>query len=546
MRQYQEGDDLRRIHWPSVARTGELMIRQDESSRARERAHVLRHAVGWPRTHAHAGVRARGFGGGLDRRVARPSRVRAASRDHGRSRRRRCPRIGSWTRSRGSSHAEVRSMGPALAHLRAGSSPDTSLVFVSAPAGPRRGRPADPCRRRVRAEARRPDLPDRPRPPAPERQAQLEGRASQARLSLARAGWDVIVLPPSMRLQERWHTPRGTSARTHRLIGLVAALLLAAATALAFGRVFLGATSTPAAARRRDRGRRRWRSRSNAAASCSPPRRARPVSRSRSASSSSRRRRGTACPPPRRSARPWTPRRWSESKRGSRRRRRNRSLRCSSPRSSRSGRPCSLPTPSPSVPGVRSSGYPAGGAGGLRRHRARGVREAPLRGGVPGGGAARRLRGRLARVQGWGPVWSSARRGVATPRAGGARRLGSPPWAPPSSRRSSCPVSAPRRSSTSAPPAEDRDRDRSLRLGRRTCSPKDARRSAPGHRVPADVPQARRPPGLRRGDVETRRRGGGVLELGDPVPGSPPAVSRTRDHRHVPTSRSAGCRRRIP
>ncbi len=33
MRQYQQGDDLRRIHWPSVARTGELMIRQDESSR---------------------------------------------------------------------------------------------------------------------------------------------------------------------------------------------------------------------------------------------------------------------------------------------------------------------------------------------------------------------------------------------------------------------------------------------------------------------------------------------------------------------------------
>jgi uncharacterized protein (DUF58 family) len=33
MRGYEEGDDLRRIHWPSVARTGELMIRQDESSR---------------------------------------------------------------------------------------------------------------------------------------------------------------------------------------------------------------------------------------------------------------------------------------------------------------------------------------------------------------------------------------------------------------------------------------------------------------------------------------------------------------------------------
>lgn len=36
MRPYQEGDDLRRIHWPSVARRGELMIRQDErATRAR-------------------------------------------------------------------------------------------------------------------------------------------------------------------------------------------------------------------------------------------------------------------------------------------------------------------------------------------------------------------------------------------------------------------------------------------------------------------------------------------------------------------------------
>ena len=36
----------------------------------------------------------------------------------------------------------------------------------------------------------------------------------------------------------------GTSARAHRLIGLVAALLLAAATALAFGRVFIGTETT--------------------------------------------------------------------------------------------------------------------------------------------------------------------------------------------------------------------------------------------------------------------------------------------------------------
>ena len=33
MREYVTGDDLRRIHWPSVARTGRLMIRQDEATR---------------------------------------------------------------------------------------------------------------------------------------------------------------------------------------------------------------------------------------------------------------------------------------------------------------------------------------------------------------------------------------------------------------------------------------------------------------------------------------------------------------------------------
>src|SRR5207247_8722648 len=33
MREYVTGDDLRRMHWPSVARTGHLMIRQDETTR---------------------------------------------------------------------------------------------------------------------------------------------------------------------------------------------------------------------------------------------------------------------------------------------------------------------------------------------------------------------------------------------------------------------------------------------------------------------------------------------------------------------------------
>jgi uncharacterized protein (DUF58 family) len=40
VREYESGDDLRKIHWPAVARTGQLMIRQDEA-RFYPRATVL-------------------------------------------------------------------------------------------------------------------------------------------------------------------------------------------------------------------------------------------------------------------------------------------------------------------------------------------------------------------------------------------------------------------------------------------------------------------------------------------------------------------------
>jgi uncharacterized protein (DUF58 family) len=206
MRQYQEGDDLRRIHWPSVARTGELMIRQDESSR---RASGLvffdTRAAGLGHTHTPS----------FERGVSVAASVGVLLARHGFVLRLGTTELPAAALSEerfldaltGISHAEVRSIGPALAHMRAGSSPDTSLVFVSAPPVPAE------LASLIRAGAGFGQklavliYPTDPNRLPPERQAQLEGRASQARLSLARSGWDVIVLPPSMRLQERWHTP---------------------------------------------------------------------------------------------------------------------------------------------------------------------------------------------------------------------------------------------------------------------------------------------------------------------------------------------------
>src|SRR4029450_7174209 len=42
----------------------------------------------------------------------------------------------------------------------------------------------------------------------PDRRAQVEGRASQARMSLSRTGWEVVVLPPSRRLRDVCHVER--------------------------------------------------------------------------------------------------------------------------------------------------------------------------------------------------------------------------------------------------------------------------------------------------------------------------------------------------
>ena len=108
----------------------------------------------------------------------------------------------------GISHTPVRSIGPSLAQLRASASADTTLVLASGPPLP------EELTSLIRSgSAFGPKLavliyPVDPDTLPPERQAQLEGRATQARLALTRAGWDCLVLPPSVRLKDRWRTPR--------------------------------------------------------------------------------------------------------------------------------------------------------------------------------------------------------------------------------------------------------------------------------------------------------------------------------------------------
>ena len=207
MRGYQEGDDLRRIHWPSVARTGALMIRQDESSkRANGLVFIDTRAQALGQC-AQPGLRAGGLGGrharghdGSARLLPAPGHRRSAGR---RRHRGPVPRRAGGHLARAGPVDRAGPVTPARGRLGR----DHARVRLLA-AGSRRAHHVDPQRRRVRSEAGRPDLSRRPSSLPPERRTQLEGRATQAVLALTRAGWDVIVLPPSMRLKERWHVPR--------------------------------------------------------------------------------------------------------------------------------------------------------------------------------------------------------------------------------------------------------------------------------------------------------------------------------------------------
>lgn len=207
MRGYQEGDDLRRIHWPSVARSGELMIRQDESTRRSNAVLYLdtrQSAVGQVRSAA------------FERCVSAAASIGVLLSRYGFTIRLATTQLAPSGVSEdqlldtlaGVGHDTSRSSSPALARLRGVASADATLVAISAPPDP----PELAGLIRV-GSVFGPKLavlvyPVDPAALPPDRQAQLEGRASSARVSLTRSGWEVLVLAPEGRLRDVWQQSR--------------------------------------------------------------------------------------------------------------------------------------------------------------------------------------------------------------------------------------------------------------------------------------------------------------------------------------------------
>jgi uncharacterized protein (DUF58 family) len=207
MREYQVGDDLRRIHWPSVARRGRLMIRQDEAAR-RSTATVFldTRVTSLGQSGAPAFEKAVSAAASVGSLLGTAGfTIRLATAQGGPA---SLGQEALLDRLAGVSHAPNRALGPLLAPLRAGGAGGTTLVVVTAPPPPaevavltRTGAtfgsliavlvyPADPS-----------SLP-------PEAAARLEGQASAARLSLARAGWETYVIAPNAKLRDVWRATR--------------------------------------------------------------------------------------------------------------------------------------------------------------------------------------------------------------------------------------------------------------------------------------------------------------------------------------------------
>ncbi len=202
MRRYETGDDLRKIHWPSVARTGELMIRQDEAVR-RASAVVLvdtrEAALGdWPEAFERAVSVAASIGAlhlraGFTLRLATPDVL---------------PRpvdIDSFLELLALVRpTPARQLTPSIRQIRTAATAATALVVVTHVPPPAEvaalSRLPGGFASRLAVLVHRHDDDDRYLPARHE----ADHAAQAARGSMARAGWEVLLLRPSGRLRDVW------------------------------------------------------------------------------------------------------------------------------------------------------------------------------------------------------------------------------------------------------------------------------------------------------------------------------------------------------
>lgn len=211
LRGYVAGDDLRRVHWPSSARRGELLVRQDEASGRRPATVLLDLAHDGPTTEwsirlaasvalalARAGHHVRLLGGDT-----------LGAGDHHR------PEVGAaaadaildgtvdlrapedvterhaWLRTAVDTlHADA--AGTELVLAVVGALPDAELTALAATGETTRGR----------AFVRRTETTIAPVPGGPPRDATRSAEQTAARLR--RAGWTVCLVDPGEDLEECW------------------------------------------------------------------------------------------------------------------------------------------------------------------------------------------------------------------------------------------------------------------------------------------------------------------------------------------------------
>ena len=210
MRQYEVGDDLRRIHWPSVAKTGELMIRQHEAAHRAAATLFL-------------DTRARILPSGdpFERAVSAAASIAAAYARAGYSLQLSTPDLPPGPMSGEEiletlalvEHSDARLVGPSLMRLRDGGGTYAALAVVThvpepaeLPAFTRAASGYGP-KLAVMVEPRDSTKLD------PEAWEEAELRKSGARLSLVRAGWDVLIVGPTGRLADVWQLRAKRPAR---------------------------------------------------------------------------------------------------------------------------------------------------------------------------------------------------------------------------------------------------------------------------------------------------------------------------------------------